>query len=339
MEYCGLDVGKKSSHFCVKNEEGEIIRRGQCKTNPEAIARKLKSLNPVKIVIEASYCSFWLAEELENKGFEVVVCDPGRTKAIGSGRIKHDKLDAEILAGLLRVDFLAKVDKPKQEERFRRMPQTTRNQLVRSRTRLANCLRSALASEGINIAGRGAAAVLRAANELELPDAIRVAIEPLVSSIEALNKSIDSIELTIRSCTEDSEVMKLLQTVDGVGPLTASAFVNVIREPKRFKNGRRVAAYLGLVPSLYSSGKIHRVGGITKRGNRTARWLLTMSANALLRSKKSSRLKRWALELVERLGRKKAIVAVARKLAMLLWKIWLKMTPFDAEHLPEPNVI
>ena len=116
--------------------------------------------------------------------------------------------------------------------------------------------------------------------------------------------------------------MRLLQTIPGVGPVAASAFVSSTGDPARFTSGRDVGAFLGLVPRLYESGKTSRKGAITKCGNSQTRWALTMAARALLLAKTDSHLQRWANELAQRIGRKKACVAIARKLASIMWAVW-----------------
>jgi len=117
--------------------------------------------------------------------------------------------------------------------------------------------------------------------------------------------------------------------VPGVGPVTAACFLLAVRDPSRFDSGRQVGTYLGLVPSLYQSGQTNRRGRITKHGNRQARWALTMAANSLLRSRSPSALREWGRGLVERVGRKKAVVALARKLSSVLWAMWKNRTVFE----------
>jgi transposase len=123
-------------------------------------------------------------------------------------------------------------------------------------------------------------------------------------------------------------------TAPGVGPIVASYFMMAVRDPSRFSTGRQVGAYIGLVPSLYESGQTRRRGRITKHGSRRVRWALTMAANAILRTRAPSRLRDWGLALVPRLGRKKAVVAIARKLASVLWSMWQHETNF----VPAPVV-
>ena len=195
------------------------------------------------------------------------------------------------------------------------MPIVVRDGLVRARTKLINTVRSLADSEGIEIPGcspiRFATAVQNANSSL--PEAMVAALNPMLESINQLSEAIVECDQLIAQAAKDDPVMSLLQTCPGLGPISATAYAYVIRDPSRFSSGREVGAYLGLVPSLYASGKIYRRGRITKCGNRHARWLLTMSANALLRSKQNSALKQWGMQLAARTGRRKAVVAVAQQ--------------------------
>lgn len=335
MDYCGLDLAKKSSRYCIVDD----VRRLQCEGNVRHTDRDLARVfdcAPMRVALEACGNSFWMADQLAAFGHDVRVVDPNRTKAIGSGLIKNDKLDARWLARLCQADVLAEVHVPSYEQRMARLPITTRDCLVRSRTRLINAARSLLAAEGQNI---GAAAPTRfltlvdAASE-EFPPGLLEGVQPLLCSIAALNDSIEERNQAVRQSAANDPVVCLLQTVPGVGPISASAFVSSVADPQRFPSGRAVGAYLGLVPRLYESGKTSRRGSITKHGNSQARWALTMAANGLLRSKTDSHLQRWARELVERVGRKKACVAVARKLAAVMWAVWKSGKPFDPRLQP-----
>jgi transposase len=211
---------------------------------------------------------------------------------VGAARIKHDKLDARVLAELCQSGLLAAIDIPSQEQRLARLPFTARDALVRSRTLMSNNVRSILDGEGIEVPSNWPGNLCEVVRNLasHMPPAM----VPIV-----------------------------------VGPLTAAGFVHIIRNPARFKSGRLVAAYLGLVPSLYASGKTFVMGGITKHGNKHLRWLLHIAATALLRTLRDTALKRWAAKLAERIGRKKAKSAIARKLATVLWAVWRRRRPCE----------
>jgi len=334
MNYCGFDAGKKSSHFCILDEGRTILKEGPVRNRLQDLRRVFGKLAKMRIVIEASGKGFWLADQLEMLGHDVVVCDPGQTKAIGAARIKHDRLDARVLAELCKADLLTKVDRPSQAERVRRMTLVVRRTLVRNRVRLINTVRSLADGEGVILRPCAAArftSVARGSDD-QLPMGLGLTIDPLLTAIDGLTVQIEDATKRLEEAANKDPVVGLLKTCPGVGTQTAAAFAWTIRDPRRFRSGRQVAAYLGLVPSLYASGQTHRRGNITKRGDRNARWLLTMAANAVMnRYRGGSPLRLWALRLSERIGKKKAIVALARKLATVLWAMWRDGRTFEVK--------
>ena len=201
---------------------------------------------------------------------------------------------------------------------------TVRDSLVRARTRLINTVRSLADSEGVEIPRSRTEAFLDAIEAVadEFPGGMLETLVPLFLAIQELTEQIKSCDQQIVQAVKEDELITLLQTCPGVGPIVAAGFTQVIRDPSRFKTGRSVGAYLGLVPSLYQSGATSKRGRITRCGNRHVRWLMTIAANAFLLSKRDSALRRWALSLQKRTGRKKAVVALARKLSMVLWAMW-----------------
>jgi transposase len=333
MKYCGLDLGKKSSHFCVMNEKKEIVKEDKVSNREENIVKVFGKLEPMRIAIEASSKAFWIADVLEKCGHVPVVTDPGRTKAIGAAKIKHDKLDAKVLAMLCVADLLVEVNRPTVAQRLGRMPVVARDGLVRSRTMLVNQVRSMLDSEGIIVKPCATEVFVDHVVDMwdDLPTEMGDAIEPVLDTIHALTEEIKACDKKIEKAIKQDEEAKLLMTAPGVGPIVAACFLMAIRDPARFESGRHTGAYLGLVPSLYQSGKTHRRGRITKHGNKQARWALSMAANAVLnpRLKQRSALREWGRSLAKRIGRKKAVVAVARKLASVLWSMLRNQKPFE----------
>jgi transposase len=158
MNYCGIDVSKKSSHYCIMNAERSVVARGKVGNHRVDLKREFGPMAPMKIVLEACGIGFWMADQLEELGHAVTVVDPGKTKAIGSSRIKNDKLDARVLATLCQADLVAPVDRPSQAERYARMPAVTRDALVKARTALINTVRGMLHSEGVLAPSCGTAA-------------------------------------------------------------------------------------------------------------------------------------------------------------------------------------
>jgi transposase len=197
----------------------------------------------------------------------------------------------------------------------------SRDGLVKSRSRLVMMVRSLLDSEGIELKSCATNAFVDAVSDIwdKLPQKMCNAVEPALTAIHMLTEQIDDCDRRLEKAMAEDADVKRLKTTPGVGTIVAACFVMAVRNPERFASGRQVGAYLGLVPSLYQSGKTFRRGRITKHGSKQARWLLCVAANALLRTKRPSALKEWGQGLVERVGRKKAIVAIARKLASVMW--------------------
>jgi len=331
MYNCGLDLGKKSSHFCVMNEKRQVIDRGTVRNRIADMVRCFGELPPMRIVLEASTKAFWMADRLEELGHEAIVVDPGRTKAIGAARIKHDKLDAQVLAELCAANLLARVNRPTEKQRLDRMMVVSRDALVKSRGSLVNMVRSILDSEGIELKPCATDKFVGVVCDIvdELPEAMWLAIEPVLTGIHLLCEQIECCDKRLKEVAEDDAEVKRLTTVPGVGRIVALCYLTAVRDPGRFQSGRQVGAYLGLVPSLYQSGRTYRLGKITKHGNGQARWALCIAANALLRTRRRTALGEWGKELVERLGRKKAIVAIARKLAAVMWSMLKNDVDFE----------
>ena len=152
-----------------------------------------------------------------------------------------------------------------------------------------------------------------------------------MNAIDALTEAVNEADSLMEDRASVCATSQLLQTAHGVGPVVSSCFMAAIHDPERFSRGRDVGAYLGLAPRLYSSGNRHVMGSITKRGNRQARWALTMAANAILRGRRDSALRTWALAVAERRGRKTAVVALARRLAGVLWAMWRNNVSFQPD--------
>ena len=181
------------------------------------------------------------------------------------------------------------------------------------------------ASEGIRLSkcAPEKLAYVVAAHRDAYPPGMYESLRPLLDGIDSLSICIDAGTEELVARAKHDPVLLRLQTVPGVGPVTASLFAAAIIDPRRFESGRHVGVYLGLVPRLYQSGATHRRGQITKRGNRQVRWALTMSANAVPLTRQSCPLVDWGKRMHQRLGRKKACVAIARKLASVLWAVWV----------------
>jgi transposase len=260
MQYCGLDLGKKSSRFCVVDAKRTVVREGNVRNRVAELHKVFARFPPMRIAIEASTKAFWVADRLRELGHEPVVVDPGRTKAIGAALIKHDKLDARVLATLCAADVLAAVDQPSEAQRMARMPVVVRDGLVRCRVRLAMMVRSILDSEGIDLRDCALDRFADRVEEIasEVPEEIRLAIAPAVEMIRDLSERIESCGRQLAASMATDDDAQLLMTTPGVGPIVAACFLLAIRDPARFDRGECAAP-------------VARAVGIARLGERARR--------------------------------------------------------------------
>lgn len=338
MKHCGIDCHLRSSTAEVVDDvTGEIARR-VVPTTRDAITQWLSGQEQMRVVLEASTVSHWVAELVEELGDAVVVVDPNRTKAVAvcGGLKKTDKLDAQTLAWLSMKDALVPSYRPDRWMRELRRVLTVRQRLVRSRGDLVRVVRTALAGQGVIVRQHTGMAFVDAVRDLDGKGIDVQSLCGALRGIEVLTEQIKQVDTRVSTVGKEDVVVRTLMTVDGVGPVTATAFRTVIADPRRFHSGRQVAAYLGLVPAVHNSGdpKKNRLGSITKHGNSMVRSLLVEAAHHLLgRCRHPSDLRAWGLGVMNRVGRKKAVVALARKLCAVLWAMWLKDQSFRRCHL------
>lgn len=332
-QYIGLDVSLKETHICVVDRDGAVLAQGRGATQPELLAAAILRLAPqVQLaVLETGGQSSWLHRELTARGVPAVIVDARRAKAALSCRMnKTDANDAEGLAHLARTGWYREVAAKRPQTRHARALLLARQQLVGQRRDLQNQIRALLRGFGLAV-GRVARnrfeervwALVR--QEPQLEDAI----EPLLMVRRSLEARIDALEARIGAAAVTSPVCSRLMTVPGVGPMTALAFVTAIDDPGRFARSASVGAYLGLTPRRHQSGEVDWSGRISKHGDRLARHMLYEAANSLLsRVRKWSAPKAWAARLARKAGGRKARVALARKLAVILHRIWLDGSEF-----------
>jgi transposase len=332
-QYVGLDVSLKETHICVVDESGKVIARGREATQPELLAAAIRRLAPecVLAVLETGGQSSWLRDGLEAEGVAAVIVDARRAKAVLSCRLnKTDANDAEGVAHLARTGWYREVAAKRPETRHARALLLARRQLVKQRRDVENQVRALLRGFGLAVGG-----VSRSRFEERVWELVRRepllegAIAPLLQVRRVLAREIKALEGRIGETAADSDVCRRLMTVPGVGPMTALAFVTAIDDPHRFARSGSVGAYLGLTPRRHQSGQVNWSGRISKHGDGLARHMLYEAANSLLsRVRKWSAPKAWAARLVNKVGPKKARVALARKLAVILHRIWVDGTEF-----------
>lgn len=336
MDNIGLDVHKRETQICRLTPSGVTERR--IPTSRERLTAEFAGQARSRIVLEASTESFWVAAVLEQLGHEVIVADPGFAPMYGAARrvIKTDRRDARALAEAAKSGVFRPVYRIAPERHAQRALLTVRETLVRTRTRASNVVRALLRQQGLRLPvgtpGRLAARV--ATLELDPPLAARVA--PLLRTWPQLSVELAALEEAVAAEVAADPVLPRLQSVPGIGPVTALAFVATIADPTRFRTAAQVQAYVGLVPREYSSADGQHRGRITKTGPTRLRWLLVEAAWRLRRSRRpeAARLQAWMQRIEHRRGRHVAVVALARKLAGILFALWRDGTTYD----PTPPV-
>lgn len=331
--YVGLDVSLKETHFCVVDGAGAVVFRGREATQPELLAQALCRHAPDArvVVLETGGQSSWLQSELEALGVPAVIVDARRAKAALSCRMnKTDANDAQGLAELARMGWYRRVTAKRRETRLGRSLLLARQQLVKHRRDIENQVRALLRGFGLAVGGVSRAGFEQRVWELVSREPLlEDAAGPLLQVRRSLCLHIGELEQRIGKAVKGSDVCRRLMTVPGVGPMTALAFTTAIDDPARFDKSASVGAYLGLTPRRHQSGDVDWSGRISKHGDALARHMLYEAANSLLcRVKAWSAPKAWAARLVRRIGGKKARVALARKLAVILHRIWCDGTEF-----------
>lgn len=325
----GLDLGDKYSVFFVLDAEGEFVEEGRVRTTRAGMDRFFGSREPARVALEVGTHSPWVSRMVADLGHEVLVANARKLRAIYENELKSDRVDAEMLARIARVDpqLLSPIRHRSAETQIDLAMIRSRDALVRARTLLVNHVRGSVKAFGYRLAKFSTHSFHLKAPEA-IPPELRPALTPVIQTIGALTQQIDQqrriIEKTAAATYPD---MTVLQQVPGVGPLTALTFILTIQDPSRFRKSRNVPVYLGLTPRRSQSGDQDPQLRITKAGDEDLRRLLVQSAQYLLGPfGPDTALRRWGLTLAQRGGKrakKRAVVAVARKLAVLLHRLWL----------------
>jgi transposase len=333
----GLDLGDKYSHLClIDTQSGEVMEEGRLRTTPEAFRRRFDSeQQPLRIAIEAGTHSPWVSRVLEECGHEVLVANPRKVRLIYTNKRKTDEIDAENLARLARLDpkLLYPLKHRGEDSQAHLAIIRSREALVGARTQLVNHIRGAVKSFGARLPKCPAVSFHKKA-AAHIPEILWPALEPLLETIGSLTQRIREYDQQLETiCQEHYPETDLLRQVEGVGALTALTFVLTLEDPSRFAKSRTVGAYLGLVPARDQSGDRDPQRRITKEGDEMLRRLLVGSAHYILGPfAKDSDLRRHGEKIATRgakNAKKRAAVAVARKLSVLLHRLWVTGELYD----------
>lgn len=325
----GLDVGDRYTHVCVLDAAGEVVDEGRVRTTPEAMRQRFGAMPRARVVLETGTHSLWLSALVTDCGHEVVVANARRLRLIAEHDAKSDRTDAETLARLGRVDptLLAPIRHRSRATHADLAVVRARDAVVRVRTLLVNHVRGAVKAVGARVPASSTPAFARRARPA-VPEELAPALGPVFAVLEDLTRVITAYDRAVAArCVHRYPETARLTQVAGVGPLTALCYVLTLEDPARFPCSRTVGAYLGLRPKQASSGERTPQLRITKAGDGMLRRLLVGSAHYILGPfGPDCTLRRWGLQLAARGGKnakKRAVVAVARKLAVLLHRLWV----------------
>jgi transposase len=325
MDFIGFDLGKVSSQLCTITADGELIEQ-RIKTDREQLTKLLGTRPRSRVLIEAGTESEWVARHLEALGHEVIVADPNFAPmyATRSRRVKTDRRDARTLAEACRLGAYRPAHRTSDAQCHVRARLAVREAMVRTRAKYISLIRALLRRDGFRVPSGDVASFPRRLEALPLPAESRAEVEPLVALMMSLNEQIKRADDELAALVRSDPVVKRLTSAPGVGPVTAACFKATLDTASRFASAKRVRAYLGLVPTEYSSGERQQRGRIAKVGPNRARYLLVEAAWAILRGRlpAAAALHAWALRIKERRGAKVAAVALARKLAGILYAMW-----------------
>ncbi len=335
----GLDLGDKVSRTCEVDAGGKVVKRSSVATSPKMIDAYFGARERCRVVLEVGTHSPWVSRRIEALGHEVVVSNPGAVYGKRRRKKRNDEMDAEFLARQGRADpsLLYPIRHRGVEAQAHLALLRGRDQLVRARSKLVNHVRGSCKAVGGRI-GRCSTESFPRRARTQLPEELRLWLEPLLDSIGELTTRIRGMDRQVQQVIDEfyPEAL-LLQQIKGVGPVTALAFVLLVEDPRRFEQSREVGAYFGLVPRLDESSDSTPQLRITKAGDKLGRSLLVGAAQYILGPfGPECDLRSYGEAIAQRGGKnakKRAAVAVARKLAVLMHRLWIAQAPYDPHHL------
>ena len=334
----GMDLGDRFTYYCILDQAGEVVVEQKVATTKQAIQQVFSRIPRSRVALETGAHSPWVSRLLAELGHEVIVAHARNVRLIGESSRKDDRLDARKLAQLARLDprLLSPVQHRNAEAQIHLTVIRARAALVGARTALVNAARGLAKSYGERLRKCGTQQVsegLAAGLSAEL----RAALEPLLAEVASLNQRIAEYDRRIEHlATQVHPEVALLKQIKGVGTLIALTYVLTVADPHRFRRSRDVGCYLGLRPGRRNSGSSQPQMHISKEGDRYLRTLMVQGAHYILGPfGQDSDLRRWGLKLCERGGsnaKKRAVVAVARKLSVLLHKLWVSGEVYEPLH-------
>jgi transposase len=342
----GMDLGDKTSRYCMLDENGEVWREASVGTTKEGITQVFARMKPCRVAIEVGTHSPWVSRLLKSFGHEVIVANARQVQLISNSSRKNDRMDAQMLARLVRVDprLLRPIQHRSEQAQEHLRVIRVRAALVEARTMLVNAARGLTKATGERLASCDADQMGVERTE-SLPAGLQNSLRPLLEEVESLTEKIQAWDQQVEQIARtDYPETLLLRQVSGVGSLIALTFVLTVEDRERFQKSRDVGCYVGLRPRQSDSGESEPQLRITKEGDPYLRKLLVQGAHCIMgRRGPDTDLKRWGLKLSARGGKnakKRAVVAVARKLAILLHRLWVTGEVYEPlrNNQAEPSV-
>ncbi len=333
--YIGCDLHKRTSNLCIKTKEGRLIEEVKLNTTKEEFSDTLSEYVGAHVVFEPVSQSWWLGDILEDMGMTVYLANAREVKAIAHARVKNDKIDAAVLCDLLRGDLLPESYRSTKEAREWKELVRFRTSLVGMRTQLKNKIHALLGRNGIippigMIFGKRGRVWL---DGLELSTIHRTHLNQYLKMLDVYETEIRNATIRVEGVSSTNKDTELLMGIPGISYISALTIMSELDTIGRFSNGKQVASYAGLVPSVYASGESVRYGRLTKRGSKSLRTILIEVAHGQARLRKYVGLRPYFERIKKRKGARTATVATARKLCVIIYHILKSETPFDDTRL------
>jgi transposase len=329
MNYIGIDLHKRFTHFAVLNEQGQVLDRSRIPTEKEAIISYLSKIKePAKATLEATRNWYWVFDTIEPMVKELKLTAPSKVRLIAEATVKTDQIDAKVLADLLRTNYLPTSYVPDQETRQRRELLRHRAFLVRIRSKVKNRIHALLDKLGIqhsfdNLFGKTGIEFLKS---LKLDWAYQKELDDYLKTLDFFNETEKEQNKIIQKLAKESKEANLLMTIPGIGYHNALLITAEIGDVSRFRDGNKFAAYCGLVPKVHISDRTVRYGHLTKAGDRWLRWIFIEAAHTARRH--SLRFKKLYDRVYKKKGSQVAVGAVARELAVVSYYVLKNQTAF-----------
>src|SRR5262245_25069906 len=336
MEYGAIDLHKKESQIRIVTKSGEVIDQ-RIATTRERLTHVFWGRPRLRVLVEASTESEWVAQHLEQLGHEVIVADPNYGPMYGhrSRRIKTDRRDVAALTEACHHGTYRQVHRRSARQHEVQCRLNVRQELTQARTRAISLTRSITRAAGLRIQSGRAETFLTRLAALDMPTSMKATLSPLRSVIEIFDDELASADEQFAALVGTDPIVKRLTTLPGVGPITATAFVAALDVASRFERASQVTSYLGLVPCEYSSGETQRRGRVMRSAQPHLQSLLVQAAWRVWRGTdlRTEAFRLWAQNVARRRGKKVAVVALARRLARTLFAMWRDETDYQPRRI------